>query len=79
MEKGSDVSKGLALVLIILTVLVSAVSTWVLITSSMESEIAPSNGFSLVHLNIFKSRAAEPTLMDANSGNARLVIAKGGN
>jgi len=75
-EKESDMHKGVVITLIILTVLVSAVSTWMLITSSMDSQTPSSSNSVLVHLNIFKSRAIEPVLSDANGGNARLIIAK---
>jgi hypothetical protein len=80
MEKGSDISKTLALVLIILTVLISATSTWVLITKSMSSEPESSINKALVHLRILRGDVQEPLQTDTNSGDVRLFIAnsKGG-
>jgi hypothetical protein len=76
MEKRIDISKRLALVLIILTVLISAVSTWVLISSS----IGPGEGSSvndvLVRLNILKGPVREPVQTDSNTGDVTLFIAK---
>ena len=77
MEKG-DVPKRLAMALVILTVLISGASTWVLITKS--SYVEPFSGINdaLVHLNIFKNRAQEQFTSDANSANVKLYISKGG-
>jgi hypothetical protein len=76
MEEKGDISRSVALVLIILTVLISATSTWVLITHSMESDKGSGLGDALVHLNIFKSRVREPVQTDTNSGQVSLYIAK---
>jgi hypothetical protein len=76
MEKGSDVPKTLAFTLIILTVLISAASTWVLVTKSIGNEPLLSLNSAIVHLNIFKNNVREPALYDSNAGNARLFIAK---
>lgn len=81
MEKGSDVSKTVAFVLIILTVLISATSTWVLITSSMSSEpVFPGFNDALVKLHILRGPVMEPLQSDTNAGDVRLYIAdtKGG-
>lgn len=80
MEKKSDISKGLALVLIILTVLISATSTWVIITKSISPE--PESGFNkaLISLHILKAPDSGSVATDTNSGDVRLYIAnsKGG-
>lgn len=76
MEKGTDISKTLALVLIILTVLISAVSTWVLITSSTSSEPGSPFNRALIHLSILKGSDRMPAQADANSGDVRLYISQ---
>ena len=76
MEEKRDISKSIALVLIVLTVLISATSTWVLITHSIDSETGPGFGSALIHLNIFKNRVIEPVQMDSNSGEVKLYISK---
>jgi hypothetical protein len=76
MEEKGDISKSVALVLIIIIVLISATSTWVLITHSMDSEDVPGFGSALIHLNIFKNRVVEPVQTDSNSGEVRLYISK---
>ena len=76
MEKESDVPKTLAFTLIILTVLVSAASTWVLVTKSIGNEPLPSLNSAILHLNIFKNNVHAPALSDSNAGNARIFIAK---
>ena len=78
MENGSDVSKKLALVLILLTVFISAASTWLLVTSSVNPDVGESFNSAIIHLNIFRNRVNEPAQTDSNAGNARLFIAKGG-
>jgi hypothetical protein len=77
MEKG-DVPKALAFTLIILTVLISAASTWVLVTRSIDSKPLLSLNSAIVHLNIFRNNVHEPALSDSNAGNARIFIAKKG-
>ncbi|MBW2964300.1 hypothetical protein KY363_02470 [Candidatus Woesearchaeota archaeon] len=76
MEKRTDISKALALVLIILTVLISAASTWVLITSSMSSEPGGSFNRALVHLSILKGPERLPAQADTNSGDVKLYISQ---
>jgi hypothetical protein len=76
MEKGSDVPKALAFTLIILTVLISAASTWVLVTKSMDSSPSFSLNMANVQLGILKGFYKEPLLKDSNEGNARIYIAK---
>jgi hypothetical protein len=76
MEEKSDISKSVALVLILLTVFISAASTWMLITHSMDSDSGPGLGDAIVHLSIFKSRVREPVQTDSNSGEVRLYVAK---
>lgn len=77
MEKKSDISKTIALILIILTVVISATSTWVLITNSMSSEPAyPAFNKALIHLNILEGEHYEPAQMDSNSGNVKLFVSK---
>lgn len=80
MEKKSDISKRLALVLILMTVLISATSTWVLINSSISSEHEESSfNKALIHLHILPAPVKEPVQTDSNSGDIRLYIAsKGG-
>ena len=70
MEKRSDVSKTVALVLIILTVLISTTSTWVLITSSMSSEpVFPGFNNALIKLHILNGPSTEPIQSDTNAGD----------
>lgn len=79
-KKSDDVSKTIALVLIILTVIISATSTWVLITQSMSSESTDS-GFNkaLIHLRILRGEAPAHLQSDTNAGDVKLFIAdKGG-
>jgi hypothetical protein len=76
MEKGSDISKTLALVLILLTVLISATSTWVIVSKSMTSEPTSTFNKALIHLRILKGPVQEPVQTDTNSGDVRLHIAK---
>ena len=79
-KKSDDVSKTITLVLIILTVIISATSTWVLITNSLGSEPAGS-GFNnaLIHLRILRGDAPAPLQSDTNAGDVKLFIAdKGG-
>ncbi len=79
MKKESDVSKTIALVLIILTVMISATSTWVLITSSMSPEPQQSGlNKVMVFLHILKSPVSEPMQTDYNSGDVQLFIANDG-
>ena len=73
---GQDISKTLAFVLIILTVMISATGTWVLITSSMGPEQGPSVNRALIHLYINRGQVVEPVQTDSNAGDVRLVIAK---
>ena len=76
-KRSSDVSKTVALVLIILTVIISAASTWVLITKSMESEpVGGSLNSALVQLRILKASTPEPVASDTNAGDVKLFIAK---
>jgi hypothetical protein len=77
MEKKSDITKTIALILIILTVVISATSTWVLINKSMSSEPEyPAFNRALIHLNILKGEPYEPVQTDTNSGNVKLFISK---
>ncbi len=76
MEKKSDTSKVLAFVLIVLTVLISATSTWLLITSSMDSPVPSVFDKVLISLNIIKNRPAQNVQMDSNAGQATIFIAK---
>ncbi|MFC1741515.1 hypothetical protein ACFL3V_03190 [Nanoarchaeota archaeon] len=77
MRKESDISKRVALVLIILTVVISAASTWVLITKSMDSNPVH-DGFNkaLVQLHILRGPVEDPFQSDTNSGDVKLYIAK---
>ncbi|MBN1544103.1 hypothetical protein JW898_01420 [Candidatus Woesearchaeota archaeon] len=77
MEKGSDISKSLALVLIILTIFISAVSTWMLINKSVGSG-SEEGGLNraLVQLHILKGPVYEPLQTDTNSGDVKLYIAR---
>ena len=76
MEKGSDISKSLALALILLTVLVSAASTWVLVTTSVGSDEPSGLNDALVMLHILKGHPKEPFQMDSNSGDVKLFISR---
>jgi len=76
MEKKRDISKRFALALIILTVLISATSTWVLVTHSMSAEPGPAVNKPLIHLFITRGEPLEPAQTDTNSGNVRLLIGK---
>jgi len=79
MKKESDVSKVLAFILIILTVMISATSTWVLITKSMSNEPQQSRfNKALIFLHILKGPVEEPTQTDSNSGDVSVFIAKNG-
>jgi len=79
-EKGNDISKRLALILIVLTVIISAACTWVLISSTSESDSTQGAFGAIIHLNILKGKSVEPVLTDSNSGNVQLNIVnkKGG-
>ncbi|MFH1064359.1 MAG: hypothetical protein V1729_04725 [Candidatus Woesearchaeota archaeon] len=79
MKKESDVSKTLALVLIILTVMISATSTWVLITNSMSPQPEQSGlNKVMILLHIIKGPVNEPMQTDYNSGDVKLFISDNG-
>jgi len=78
MEKGSDISKTLALVLVILTVIISATSTWVLITNSMDYDMPARFDAALLRLHILKGDVKVPMQTDANAGDVKIFIAKQG-
>ncbi len=79
-KKEKNNFKTLALVLVILTVLISATSTWMLITNSMNSEPDSSFNKALVQLRIIKGQTVELPQTDSNAGDVKLYIAesKGG-
>lgn len=79
MKKESEISKTIALVLIILTVMVSATSTWMIITSSMDpAQDQTGLGKVMVFLNILKGPVTEPVQTDQNTGDVQLFIAENG-
>ncbi len=75
MSKESDISKTLAFVLIILTVMISAASTWVLVDRTMSSEPESSFNDALIRLHILRGQVEEPVQTDTNAGDVRLYIA----
>ena len=76
MRKENDISKTFAFVLIVLTVFISSVSTWVLINQTMGSEPVFGLDRSIVRLNILKTDLVEPVGVDTDMGQARLYISQ---
>ena len=71
-----DMPKSIALVLVLLTVVISAATTWLVIDRSFSSEPLYSEGSGIIALNIRKGESLQPGLKDSNSADVKLNIVK---
>ncbi|MBW2968352.1 hypothetical protein KY362_07770 [Candidatus Woesearchaeota archaeon] len=80
MEKKKEISKTLAFALVVLTVLISAASTWIIIDKTLDSPGPhPTLSETLVRLHILRGPVVEPAQTDSNAGQVQLYISdKGG-